>query len=84
MTSILRRRLEQLAHRANGADRLIVVEVTDDRADDSRLVRAALAEAEVEQDDADLLVLLKRYGRKAGAAPCALVSVGAGTKGARR
>lgn len=70
MRSTFRRRLDRLAHRAS-AGRLIVIEIAHDLAEDEKVVADTLVEAGVDRDDADLLVLVKRYGAAEPIPPCA-------------
>jgi len=74
MTRALHRRLDRLTDQI-ALGRLITLSIAHERVEDRTLIDGTLAAAGIERTDADLTVLLKRYGTEGAESPCALLSV---------
>jgi hypothetical protein len=74
MTRTLHRRLDRLTDQI-AVGRLITLSVAHERIEDRALINGTLADAGIKRTDADLTVLLKRYGTMGAEPQCALLSV---------
>jgi len=74
MIRALHRRLDRLTDQI-AVGRLIVLNIAHEHVEDCTLIEATLTASGIERTDADLTMLLKRYGAMGTAPACALLSV---------
>ncbi|MGE3294941.1 MAG: hypothetical protein AB7O95_26545 [Geminicoccaceae bacterium] len=83
MTRALHRRLDRLSEQiADG--RFIVISIAPKHIEDRALIDATLSAGGIERCDADVMVLIKRYGTLDAGAPCQLISVSPLPSGGRK
>ena len=70
----MQRRLDRLTDQI-AAGRLIVLNIAHEHIEDCTLIEATLTACGIDRTDADLTMLLKRYGTMGTEPACALLSV---------